>query len=50
MIRGAGDILGKEQAGFIDSVGIDMYFKMINDAIKQKIWKKKSKISKLLIC
>ena len=25
MIRGAGDILGKEQAGFIDSVGIDMY-------------------------
>jgi transcription-repair coupling factor (superfamily II helicase) len=43
MIRGAGDILGKEQAGFIDSVGIDMYFKMINDAIKQKKYGKKEK-------
>ncbi len=26
-IRGAGDILGSEQAGFIDSVGIDFIFK-----------------------
>ena len=30
-IRGAGDILGSEQAGFIDSVGIDMYLKMLNE-------------------
>ena len=29
-IRGAGDILGKEQAGFIDSVGVDMYLDLIN--------------------
>ncbi len=29
-IRGAGDILGSEQAGFIESVGIDMYFKLLN--------------------
>ena len=33
-IRGAGDILGREQSGFIDSVGIDLYLKMLNDAIK----------------
>jgi len=35
-IRGAGDILGAEQSGFIDSVGIDMYLKMLQDAINQK--------------
>ena len=29
-IRGAGDILGSEQAGFIDSVGVDMYLELIN--------------------
>ena len=32
-IRGAGDILGSEQAGFIDSVGIDLYLKMLEDEI-----------------
>ena len=32
-IRGAGDILGSEQAGFIDSVGIDLYMKMLNDEV-----------------
>lgn len=47
MIRGAGDILGKEQAGFIDSVGIDMYFKMINDAISQKKYGKKEENTKI---
>ena len=35
-IRGAGDILGSEQAGFIDSVGIDLYLKMLNDEINNK--------------
>jgi len=34
-IRGAGDILGSEQAGFIDSIGIDLYLKMLNDEIKR---------------
>lgn len=33
-IRGAGDILGSEQAGFIDTVGIDLYLKILNDEIK----------------
>lgn len=36
MIRGAGDILGPEQAGFIDSIGLDLYLKMLNEAIKEK--------------
>ncbi len=34
-IRGAGDILGSEQAGFIDNVGIDLYLKILNDEIKR---------------
>ena len=34
-IRGAGDILGKEQSGFIDSIGIDLYLKMLNEAISK---------------
>ena len=36
MIRGAGDILGPEQAGFIDTVGIDMYLRLLNEAIVEK--------------
>lgn len=32
-IRGAGDILGKEQAGFIDSVGVSMYLDLINEEV-----------------
>ena len=35
-IRGAGDILGGEQAGFIDSVGFDMYMKILQVAINEK--------------
>ena len=35
-IRGAGDILGSEQAGFIDSVGIDLYLKMLNDEVSKR--------------
>ena len=34
-IRGAGDILGREQAGFIDTIGIDLYLKMLNEAIRK---------------
>ena len=35
-IRGAGDILGSEQAGFIDSVGIDLYMRMLNEEINRR--------------
>ena len=34
-IRGAGDILGSEQAGFIDSIGIDLYMKILNEEVKR---------------
>lgn len=36
LTRGAGDMLGQEQSGFIDSVGIDMYIEMLHDAIEKK--------------
>ena len=32
-IRGAGDILGSEQAGFIDNIGIELYLKILNEEI-----------------
>ena len=32
-IRGAGDILGSEQAGFIDTVGVDLYLRMLNEEV-----------------
>lgn len=35
-IRGSGDILGGEQAGFIDSVGFDMYMKILQETIDEK--------------
>ncbi len=35
-IRGAGDLLGPNQAGFIDSVGIDLYLEMLQEAIAKE--------------
>lgn len=35
-IRGAGNLLGSQQHGFIDSVGFDMYSKMLTDAIEAR--------------
>ena len=35
-IRGSGDILGGKQAGFIDTIGFDMYMRILQDTIKQK--------------
>lgn len=35
-IRGAGDLLGSEQAGFIDSVGVDMYLELVNEEINNE--------------
>lgn len=34
-IRGAGDILGSDQAGFIDTVGIDLYLKMLDEEVSR---------------
>jgi len=35
-IRGAGDVLGSEQAGFIDTVGMDLFLEMLNEAVEKK--------------
>lgn len=34
-IRGAGNILGAEQSGFISEIGFDMYHKILNEAIQE---------------
>jgi transcription-repair coupling factor (superfamily II helicase) len=34
-IRGAGDLLGEKQSGFIDNVGLDLYLAMLNKAIQR---------------
>lgn len=40
-IRGAGDILGGEQAGFIDTVGFDMFMRILQESIDEKNGKEK---------
>lgn len=40
-IRGAGNLLGKQQHGFIDSVGYDLYTQMLQDAVAAKKGKTK---------
>lgn len=45
-IRGAGDILGRKQAGFINAIGIDLYNKMLeqelnkDEELKQEVYDK----------
>ncbi|MEX0823049.1 MAG: transcription-repair coupling factor, partial [Balneolaceae bacterium] len=34
-IRGAGDILGAEQSGYISDIGFDLYTKILNDAVRE---------------
>lgn len=34
-IRGAGDILGAEQSGFINEIGIELYTKILNEAVQE---------------
>ena len=35
-IRGAGNLLGAQQHGFIDAVGFDMYSQMLSEAVSRK--------------
>ncbi|MBQ6655226.1 MAG: transcription-repair coupling factor [Erysipelotrichaceae bacterium] len=35
-IRGAGDLLGERQAGFINTIGMSLYLEMLNDAIRRR--------------
>ena len=34
-IRGAGDLLGAEQSGFISDIGFEMYQKILDEAINE---------------
>lgn len=34
-IRGAGDILGSEQAGFVDTIGVELFLKMLNEEVNR---------------
>ena len=34
-IRGAGNLLGAEQSGFMASVGYDLYVKMIEETVRE---------------
>ncbi|USS88760.1 transcription-repair coupling factor [Fructilactobacillus cliffordii] len=43
-IRGAGNVLGRAQHGFIDSVGYDMYTQMLNDAVANKQGKNRQSV------
>ncbi|EOS60132.1 transcription-repair coupling factor [Firmicutes bacterium M10-2] len=45
-IRGAGDMLGPQQAGFIDQVGLDMYLELLSKAIAKKQGKSVEKENK----
>ena len=42
MIRGAGDILGAEQAGFIDAIGLDLYLSLLSEAVEERKTGKKA--------
>lgn len=42
-IRGAGNLLGKQQHGFIDSVGFDLYSQMLEEAVNENVELKKNR-------
>lgn len=48
-IRGAGNLLGKQQHGFIDSVGFDLYSQMLAEAVAKKQGKQKQARTQLEI-
>ncbi len=48
-IRGAGNLLGAQQHGFIDSVGFDMYSQMLSEAVARKQGKKYPRPKKRLL-
>ncbi|MGE4378336.1 MAG: transcription-repair coupling factor [Candidatus Izemoplasmatales bacterium] len=41
-IRGAGDVLGQEQSGFIDTVGIEMYMQILQEEVSKARGQEKS--------
>ena len=47
-IRGAGNLLGKEQSGFINEIGFDLYIKMIDEAVEELKYQEYKEIFKTL--
>jgi len=47
-IRGAGDILGSQQAGFVDSVGVDLFLNMLDNQVRMLKGEKVEDISKVI--
>ena len=45
-IRGAGDILGSEQAGFVDSLGYDAYRDLLKEVVSEKKLRKEGVVKK----
>ncbi len=49
-IRGAGNLLGAEQHGYIDSVGYDLYIKLLNDAVIEERGESRAELFETQIC
>jgi len=47
-IRGAGNLLGKEQSGFINEIGFDLYIKMIDEAVEELKYQEYKEVFKTL--
>ena len=47
-IRGAGNLLGTEQTGFINDIGFDLYIKLINEAVEELKYQEFKEIFKKL--
>ncbi|GAB2027344.1 transcription-repair coupling factor [Lactovum odontotermitis] len=43
-IRGAGNLLGAEQSGFIDTVGFDLYNQLLEEAVHKRLGETKQKL------
>jgi transcription-repair coupling factor (superfamily II helicase) len=47
-IRGSGNLLGKEQTGFINEIGFDLYLKMIDQAVEELKYEEFKEVFKTL--
>ena len=47
-IRGAGNLLGKEQTGFINEIGFDLYLKQIDEAVDELKYQEFKEVFKTL--
>jgi transcription-repair coupling factor (superfamily II helicase) len=47
-IRGAGNLLGKEQTGFINEIGFDLYLKMIDQTVEELKYEEFKEVFKTL--